>query len=97
MNHFYGQTRSTVKCRECAHESAKYDSFSTLSLDLPKNGVIKLKDCMNSYFLGEDIDGWNCPKCKDKRRAIKKLDISILPPVLVIQLKRYEAFFHRSK
>jgi ubiquitin carboxyl-terminal hydrolase 8 len=35
--------------------------------------------------------GWNCPWCKEKRDAIKKLDISKLPPILVIHLKRFYA------
>ncbi|KAH9642619.1 hypothetical protein HF086_011212 [Spodoptera exigua] len=32
---------------------------------------------------------WNCPNCKEKRDALKKLDISRLPPVLVIHFKRF--------
>lgn len=43
------------------------------------------------YFHGEKVDGWNCPYCKQPRTAIKKLDISKLPPVLVIHLKRFYA------
>jgi ubiquitin carboxyl-terminal hydrolase 8 len=35
------------------------------------------------------VMGWNCPSCKVPREAIKKLDISKLPPVLVIHLKRF--------
>jgi len=41
------------------------------------------------YFNGESIRGWNCPRCKQKRDAVKKLDISKLPPILVIHFKRY--------
>lgn len=43
------------------------------------------------YFHGERVKGWNCPHCKAPREAIKKLDISKLPPVLVIHLKRFYA------
>lgn len=31
----------------------------------------------------------NCPRCKQLRRATKTLTISRLPPVLLIQLKRF--------
>jgi ubiquitin carboxyl-terminal hydrolase 8 len=43
------------------------------------------------YFHGEVVRGWICPHCKEPREAIKKLDISKLPPVLVIHLKRFYA------
>lgn len=43
---------------------------------------------MNMYFHGERISGWNCPGCKQKRDAVKKLDISKWPPILAIHFKR---------
>lgn len=87
---FYGQIKSTVKCVICTRESATYEGFSNLSLELPDNSnKCDILTCLNMYFYGERISGWNCPKCKEKRDAIKKLDISKLPPILVIHLKRY--------
>lgn len=50
-----------------------------------------ITDCFDSYFNGEKIYGWNCPRCKAPREAVKKLDISKLPPVLIIHLKRFYA------
>lgn len=86
---FYGQIKSTVKCVTCTKESATYECFSNLSLELPPNAnLCQLKQCMDMYFSGEKIHGWNCPNCKTKRDAIKKLDISKLPPILVVHLKR---------
>ncbi|XP_017849882.1 ubiquitin carboxyl-terminal hydrolase 8 isoform X2 [Drosophila busckii] len=89
---FYGQMKSTVKCITCNKESATYECFSNLSLELPQNAnLCYLNQCLDMYFSGEKIHGWNCPNCKTKRDAIKKLDISKLPPVLVIHLKRFYA------
>ncbi|KAL7730631.1 hypothetical protein ACLKA6_003409 [Drosophila palustris] len=89
---FYGQIKSTVKCVTCSMESATYECFSNLSLELPPNSnFCHLNQCMDMYFSGEKIHGWNCPTCKTKRDAIKKLDISKLPPVLVVHLKRFYA------
>ncbi|KAH8264640.1 hypothetical protein KR038_011263 [Drosophila bunnanda] len=89
---FYGQMKSTVKCVACHKESATYECFSNLSLELPPNSnVCQLSQCMDMYFSGERIHGWNCPNCKTKRDAVKKLDISKLPPVLVVHLKRFYA------
>ncbi|CAH2053994.1 unnamed protein product, partial [Iphiclides podalirius] len=87
---FYGQIRSTVRCLRCSERSATYDSFSNLSLELPANASrCTLQDCLRLYLNGETIPGWNCPKCKEKRDAVKKLDISRLPPVLVVHFKRF--------
>ncbi|XP_063832508.1 ubiquitin carboxyl-terminal hydrolase 8 isoform X2 [Ostrinia nubilalis] len=87
---FYGQIRSTVRCTVCAKQSATYESFSNLSLELPASAArCTLGDCLKLYLNGETIPGWNCPNCKQKRDAVKKLDISRLPPVLVIHFKRF--------
>lgn len=87
---FFGQIRSLVKCKACGFESPTYEGFSHLSLELPSDSrQCELYDCLDSYFGGETIDGWTCPNCKQNREAVKKLDISKLPPVLVIHLKRF--------
>lgn len=89
MNLFYGQIRSTVKCCKCGYESATYEGFSNLSFELPQNSEqCDLKKCMNMYFYGEHISGWQCPTCKLNRDAIKKLDISRVPSILVMHFKR---------
>ncbi|XP_075984390.1 ubiquitin specific protease 8 isoform X2 [Anticarsia gemmatalis] len=87
---FYGQIKSTVRCTVCSKQSVTYESFSNLSLELPANANrCTLSDCLKLYLNGETIPGWNCPNCKEKRDAVKKLDISRLPPVLVIHFKRF--------
>lgn len=92
LNLFYGQIKSTVKCKVCTRESATYESFSNLSLELPiASSKCDIQQCLNMYFYGENITGWKCPTCKVERDAIKKLDISKLPPILVIHFKRYVA------
>ncbi|XP_058447196.1 ubiquitin carboxyl-terminal hydrolase 8 [Malaya genurostris] len=89
---FYGQIKSTVKCKRCGKESATYESFSSLSLELPyDSNRCHLNDCLEMYFHGEHIRGWNCPRCKSNQDAVKKLDISRLPSILVIHFKRFYA------
>ena len=47
--------------------------------------------------LGEDNE-WYCPKCKEQRRAHKKLDIWRLPEILILHLKRFsQGRVRRSK
>lgn len=92
---FYGQIKSTVKCTSCYTESATYESFSNLSLELvvtSDDRKYQIQQCLKMYFSGEEIHGWNCPKCKIKKTAIKLLNISKLPTILVIHLKRFLNF-----
>lgn len=93
---FYGQIKSTVKCMVCSKERVTYETFSNLSLELPPSHLDRcdIKDCFDLYFHSETVTGWNCPHCKAPRDVIKKLDISKLPPVLVIHLKRFYADSH---
>lgn len=88
---FYGQQKSTITCRVCGKESVTFEPFSNLSLPLPSKEKCRLQDCLTLYLAGEVISGWNCPSCKEARTAIKKFDITRLPPILVIHLKRFMA------
>lgn len=80
----------------CSKGRTNYETFSNLSLELPPDHLehCDINDCLDLYFHGEIVKGWNCPHCKAPRDAIKKLDISKLPPVLVIHLKRFYADSH---
>lgn len=86
---FYGQHRSTVTCSTCQHQSVTFEQFFNLFVPIPSRESVSLSDCIQLYMSGEKISGWKCPKCKDERNATKKFDISRLPPILVIALKRF--------
>jgi len=44
--------------------------------------------------LGPD-DKWYCPHCKEHMQAEKKMSVWRLPPILIIQLKRFK-YYHGS-
>lgn len=53
---------------------------------------ISLRDCLNAFRTEETLDGddkWYCSRCKEHKKALKKLDLFRLPPILVVQLKRF--------
>ncbi|POW21643.1 hypothetical protein PSHT_02169 [Puccinia striiformis] len=92
---FQGQYRSRLQCCTCNTTSTTYNTFMYLSLPIPnKRGISKvsLNQCLDA-FLKEEImekdDAWNCPKCKVRRKATKRLSLSKLPPILLIHLKRF--------
>ncbi|KAF8315380.1 cysteine proteinase [Clavulina sp. PMI_390] len=94
VDHFQGQFRNRLQCMTCQHTSTTYNPFMYLSLPLPVKSPsrVTLYDCLNS-FVGEEImdkaDAWKCPKCATLRTATKQLSLARLPPVLLIQLKRF--------
>ncbi|XP_006811225.1 ubiquitin carboxyl-terminal hydrolase 32-like [Saccoglossus kowalevskii] len=54
---------------------------------------IDLDTCLKAFTkeeeLGED-ELWFCSKCKEHRQATKKLALWRLPPILIIQMKRFQ-------
>lgn len=53
----YGQIKSMVKCVRCGKESATYESFSSLSLDLPSDA--NRCDLSVSSFYSESLCNYN--------------------------------------
>jgi ubiquitin C-terminal hydrolase len=55
--------------------------------------TVSLRDCFSQYRnvenLGSD-DLWYCSKCKDHVEATKQLDLYTIPPVLIIDVKRFK-------
>ncbi|WOO79490.1 Ubiquitin carboxyl-terminal hydrolase 4 [Vanrija pseudolonga] len=90
---FQGQYMNRMECLTCHKTSTVYDSFQWLTLDLPttKSKVV-LPELFDQFVKPEILDGdekWFCPRCKVNRRASKTLTLVRLPPVLLIQLKRF--------
>ncbi|WRT70548.1 uncharacterized protein IL334_007546 [Kwoniella shivajii] len=90
---FQGQYRNRLECLTCHKTSTTYDTFMYMSLPVPagKSKVVvqELIDEFVKAEIMEKEDAWNCPRCKVPRTASKTLTISRLPPVLLIQLKRF--------
>jgi len=100
---FQGQVRNTLTCQHiqkgygekgCGHKSIKFEPFMYLSLPL-SHGTKSLNDCLELYCRSEVLEGentWYCSKCKAHVNSIKKIDLWMLPPILIVQLKRFK--FH---
>ncbi|CAK9786673.1 hypothetical protein CC85DRAFT_288603 [Cutaneotrichosporon oleaginosum] len=90
---FQGQYRSRTTCLTCRKTSTVYDSFMWLTLDLPaQNKPVLLSQLIDRWVSAETLsieDGWHCAHCKAPRKATKALTLVRLPPVLLIQLKRF--------
>ncbi|KAG7445123.1 cysteine proteinase [Guyanagaster necrorhizus] len=93
-DYFQGQFRNQLQCMTCSTTSTTYNVFSILQLPIPSGKRVTLQQCLNALFNEEILDkddAWDCPKCKTKRKASKKLSLARSPPILLIHLKRFEA------
>lgn len=54
--------------------------------------AVNLSDCIKLFTETDTLsadDAWYCNKCKEHREALKKMEFWSLPPVLLLQLKRF--------
>jgi len=89
---FQGQLRNTCKCLKCDHVNIRFEPFMYLSLPITK-ACKSIDDCMDLYLKEEflkDNDQYFCEKCKAHVDGTKKQDIWMLPPVLIVHLKRFK-------
>uniref|UniRef100_A0A2C9KAF6 Ubiquitinyl hydrolase 1 n=1 Tax=Biomphalaria glabrata TaxID=6526 RepID=A0A2C9KAF6_BIOGL len=76
-------------CKDCPHRYEREEAFIALNLTV-KNAT--LQDSLDQFVKEELLEGVNayfCEKCGEKRNAIKRMCIKMLPPLLCIQLKRF--------
>nr|DBA34073.1 TPA: hypothetical protein GDO54_001675 [Pyxicephalus adspersus] len=84
-------------CQGCPHRYECEDSFTTLNVDIRNHQ--NLLDSMEQYVKGDLLEGANayhCEKCNKKVDTVKRLLIKKLPPVLAIQLKRFDYDWERE-
>lgn len=96
VDYFQGQYLSQLKCLECGMSSTTYNAFSILSLPIPerlnKDKVVTLAQCLDLFTdteLLDDDNKWHCPMCKKFTKLTKKISITRLPRVLIINIKRF--------
>ncbi|KAK8401660.1 hypothetical protein O3P69_001054 [Scylla paramamosain] len=77
-------------CQDCPHRYEREEPFLALNLTVTK--CHDLQDSLDQFVKGELLEGDNayyCEKCNQKRTALIRTCVKTLPPVLVIQLKRF--------
>lgn len=60
-------------------------------------GAITLEDCLDSFAKEEKIPEAYCSQCKDFRIQTKRMSLWRLPPVVIIQLKRFQFTQHMRR
>jgi ubiquitin carboxyl-terminal hydrolase 8 len=89
---FYGQNHTSMECPDCDYASHNFDPFSCLSLNI-NDDTKTLEECfdynMNGVEILDDDNKWFCEECKEKKNGRRTNRVWTLPPVLIIQLKKY--------
>lgn len=91
---FQGQLRNEMQCLTCHHKNIRFEAFMYLSLPIHENVQnSSIEKCLQLYLQKEYLvkdNQWYCSKCKCHRDATKKIDLWVLPPILIIHLKRFK-------
>ncbi|XP_047353087.1 probable ubiquitin carboxyl-terminal hydrolase FAF-X isoform X1 [Vespa velutina] len=97
MSKILGGSYSDQKiCKGCPHRYSKEEPFSVISVDIRNHS--NLLDSLEQYVKGELLEGadaYHCDKCNKKVVTVKRLCVKKLPPILAIQLKRFEYDYER--
>mmetsp|Transcript_6988 Transcript_6988/g.7996 ORF Transcript_6988/g.7996 Transcript_6988/m.7996 type:complete len:417 (-) Transcript_6988:114-1364(-) len=97
---FGGKISTQVTCTNCGTKSGVTDPIQDLSLEIDSEKISTIEDALEHFTESETLDGENkysCEKCKEKTVAQKQIRIHDLPPVLVVQLKRFQLYKKVSK
>ncbi|CAF3635592.1 unnamed protein product [Rotaria socialis] len=84
-------------CKDCPHRYSREEDFTLISVDIRHSQ--NLKESLEQYVIGELLDGpnaYHCEKCNKKVDTVKRTCFKKLPPVLAIQLKRFDYDWERE-
>ena len=84
---FSGKYVYQIKCNNCLNVSESYEHFNTIGIET-KNKK-DMKSSFDSFINGEEVP-YTCEACSVRINANRRCFINNLPPVLLIQLKRFE-------
>ncbi|XP_077972925.1 ubiquitin carboxyl-terminal hydrolase 24-like [Styela clava] len=76
-------------CEGCPHKYEREEPYFALNLPVKCGNLL---DSLDQFVAGEKLEGDNayfCEKCNAKRTALKRTCIKTLPPILIMQLKRF--------
>ena len=83
-----GEMTNITTCKTCGTINRVTEHFNLLLLDLPMTPT-SLSECISQLNTKESVDGINCDVCTTKQTKYKQSELSKLPDVLIIVLKRF--------
>jgi ubiquitin C-terminal hydrolase len=94
IDHFYGQTQTTVVCAGCQAASTRYEPWGVLKLPIPGADKVgqtapSLDECLVAAVASETLDDYACSACNAKGAAKISHALSRFPKHLILSLKRF--------
>jgi len=102
VSNFNGQCQIKITCTACGNISERFEPWLMLKAPIPGADVVggpapTMRACLDEAFKSEDIEDYACDKCKCKTRATKSEQISRLPPVTIVTIKRFTNAGHKVR
>ncbi|CAG0903031.1 unnamed protein product, partial [Cyprideis torosa] len=98
MSDILGGSFSDQKiCKGCPHRYSLEAPFTVWSIDIRNH--CNLINSLEEFVKGDLLEGdnaYDCDKCQQKRDIVKRMCLKRLPPVLPIQLKRFDYDIERD-
>lgn len=88
----FGKYKQYICCNECKNIVSNNFNFLDITLPIPKIKNPNLETCFMEFAKHEVLDGtnsWNCPNCKKKVTAHKKMELSEVPDVAIFTFNRF--------
>ena len=85
---FGGYLRSRIECLQCHNFSHSFDPFVDLSVEV--NHASTLEKAFEYFMRAEKLGQYHCKRCGCEVEATKQFSIHTPPPILIVQLKRFE-------
>ncbi|CAA6658193.1 unnamed protein product [Spirodela intermedia] len=98
---FRGSVSHVTRCSSCGKDSeasSKMDDFYGLELNI--KGLDNLDASLDDYLSVEELSGENqyfCQSCGKRVDATRCIKLHALPPILTLQLKRYDFLTEMTK
>ena len=83
---FQGQNTNLTICKDCGNTVKTEEPFYSINCQVKNKKTIY--ESRRSMVAGEQISGYKCSACKRTVDIEKKLTISKLPNILIVQLNR---------
>ena len=90
---FRGEYAYVTKCLTCNRESVRPSDFYELDLALAGNKNLTVEKCLEDFLRVERMVGdekYHCEGCGSKQEATRCCKLRELPPVLNLQLNRFQ-------
>lgn len=81
---------STVQCQQCQATSYTFSPFEWFSVVLDGRPNLTLTDALQKTMADNELSDFDCDNCRSKGRAVQKMALARMPPLLCISFRRFQ-------